>query len=519
MRPYTILDFERGSGNRFRRSICRNHFLNCYYKNIPLYVTLKNMKTRNNKIQKPSIPQTPMTATYNLPDGPQMPRWLRMIKFINQPLKYADDFAKIYGDTFTIKSSRENNHIVYFSQPQALEQIFTADSSHFEVGRGNIGLKFLLGDRSFMLADGDRHQRQRQLLAPPFHGERMRAYGQDIQTITRQVSNKWQIGKSFKIRESMQEITLRVILRVVFGLDEGELFEELRRSLSDLLDFMTSPLMSSTLFFGFMQKDFGAWSPWGQILQKRQKIDQLIYTLLRERRAESDQNRQDILSLMMAARYDDGQGMSDEELHDELMTLLVAGHETTASALTWAFYWIDHSPEVREKLLQELNTIRVNPDLSSVAKLPYLTAVCQETLRIYPIAMTAFVRVVKIPIKIMGYELREGTAIVPSIYLAHHREEVYPQSKQFKPERFLERQYSPYEYLPFGGGNRRCIGMAFAQYEMKIVLATVLSDFQVSLVNKLPVHPVRRGLTIAAPAGMRMVATPQVKRANTPALV
>ena len=133
--------------------------------------------------------------------------------------------------------------------------------------------------------------------------------------------------------------------------------------------------------------------------------------------------------------------------------------------------------------------------------------------------MTAFVRIVKTPIEIMGYKLPEGTAIVPSIYLAHHREEVYPQSKQFKPERFLERQYSPYEYLPFGGGNRRCIGMAFAQYEMKIVLATILSKLQVSLLNKRPVHPVRRGLTIAAPAGMRMIATPQVKRANTPALV
>lgn len=472
------------------------------------------MKTRNNKIQKPLTPQSPMTTTYNLPDGPQMPRWLRMIKFVSQPVKYVDDFAKVYGDTFTIRSVHSDNHLVYFSQPQALEQIFTADSSHFEVGRGNIGLRFLLGDRSFMLSDGDRHQRQRQLLAPPFHGERMRAYGEEIREITRQVSNEWRIGKPFNIRESMQEITLRVILRVVFGLNQGQQFEELRRSLSELLDFISSPIMSSAFFFRFMQKDFGAWSPWGWVLQQRQKIDRLIYALLQERRAESEQNRQDILSLMMAARYDDGQGMSDEELHDELMTLLVAGHETTASALTWAFYWIDSLPEVREKLLEELNTIGVNTDLSSVAKLPYLTAVCQETLRIYPIAMTAFVRVVKNPITIMGYELREGTAIIPSIYLAHHREEVYPQSKQFKPERFLERQYSPYEYLPFGGGNRRCIGMAFAQYEMKIVLATILSEFQVSLVNKRPVRPVRRGLTLAAPAGMRMIATPQIKRAN-----
>lgn len=202
--------------------------------NIPLFVTLNNMKTRNNKIQKRSIPENSMTPTYHLPDSPQMPRWLRIIKFMSQPVKYVDDFAKIYGDTFTIRSSRSDNHLVYFSQPQALEQIFTADSSHFEVGRA-IGLRFLLGDRSFMLSDGDRHQHQRQLLAPPFHGERMRTYGQDIRQITRQVSNEWQIGQPFNIRESMQEITLRVILRVVFGLSEGQLFEELRRRLNSYL--------------------------------------------------------------------------------------------------------------------------------------------------------------------------------------------------------------------------------------------------------------------------------------------
>jgi cytochrome P450 family 110 len=460
-----------------------------------------------------------MTTTYNLPNGPQIPRWLRTIKFISQPVKYVDDFAKIYGDSFTIQSNPSDNPIVYFSQPEALEQIFTSDLSSFEVGRGNTGLRFLLGDRSFMLSDGERHQRQRQLLAPPFHGERMRAYGEDIRQITQQVSHQWQMNKPLKIRNSMQEITLRVILRVVFGLEAGERFEELRRSLSDLLDFMTSPLMSSAFFFNFMQKDFGTWSPWGWILQQQKKIDELIYTLLRERRAQPQQNRQDILSLMMAARYDDGQGMSDKELHDELMTLLVAGHETTASALTWAFYWIDYLPEVRENLLRELPTVAANTDLSTIAKLPYLTAVCQETLRIYPIAMNAFFRIVKNPIEIMGYKLPKGTLIIPSIYLAHHREQVYPQPKQFKPERFLERQYSPYEYLPFGGGNRRCIGMAFAMYEMKIVLATILSEFQLSLVNKRPVRPVRRGLTTAAPAGMRMIPSPQVKLANTPALV
>lgn len=459
-----------------------------------------------------------MKPTNNLPDGPKMPVFLRRMKFIFQPLEYVEDFAKAYGDSFTL-SGGNDSQMVYFSHPQALQQIFSADSGQLEVGRGNRILKFMLGSNSLLLLEGDSHQRQRQLLTPPFHGDRMRAYGKTIGEITQQVTNEWKVGKPFHIRTPMQEITLRVILRVVFGLDEGPHLEKIRQLLSSLLDSMGSPLTSFGLFFPFVQKDLGAWSPWGRMLRLVQQIDEMIYALIRERRTQSHENRQDILSLMMSARYDDGQAMTDEELRDELMTLLTAGHETTASALTWAFYWVDHLPEVRDKLMRELNTLGDSPDPSTVAKLPYLSAVCQETLRFYPIAMNGFPRIVKSPIEIQGYTLPVGTAIIPSIYLAHHREETYPQPKQFRPERFLERQFSPYEYLPFGGGNRRCIGLAFAQYEMKLVLATILSRFQVSLVNKRPLRPVRRGLTLALPAGIQTVATPVQKPANTPVLV
>jgi len=438
------------------------------------------------------------------------------MKFIFRPVKYLDDYSKAYGDSFTIRGSN-NLPLVYFSHPQALQTIFTADTNQLESGRGNRGLGFLLGENSLILLDGDRHQRQRQLLTPPFHGERMRNYGQIICEITQQVMDQWTTDKPFKIRASMQEITLRVILRVVFGLDEGAHFQELRQLLTSVLDLMGSRFNSMMFFFEFFQKDLGAWSPWGRILRQLQQVDQLIYALIAERRAESNSNRQDILSLMMSARDEAGQGMTDVELRDELMTLLVAGHETTASALTWALYWIDQLPQVRDTLLKELNSVdAASSDPTLFAKLPYLTAVCQETLRLYPIVANTFIRIVRSPIEIMGYQLEPGTVIIPSIYLAHHREEVYPQPKQFRPERFLERQFSQYEYLPFGGGNRRCIGMAFAQYEMKLVLATILSRFQLSLVNKRPVLPIRRGLTLATPEGMKMVATLQPKRANIP---
>ncbi|OKH56013.1 cytochrome P450 [Calothrix sp. HK-06] len=447
-----------------------------------------------------------MVATYNLPDGPSTAPLLRMMKLVFQPIKYMEDYAKAYGDTLTLRN-KSGNHIVYFSHPQALQQIYTADASYFEAGRGNRFLKFLVGANSLLLLDGERHLEQRQLLTPPFHGDRMRAYGDAIREITLSVMDSWQVGKPFNIRSSMQEISLRVILRVVFGINEGSLLTDIQRRLSSLLDFIGSPLMSSSLFFGFLQKDFGVLSPWGWMTREIEKIDELIYALIRERKANTNENRQDILSLMMSARYDDGQPMSHIELRDQLMTLMLAGHETTASALTWAFYWLDIQPETRDKLLNELSTLNNFSDTMAISKQPYLTAVCQESLRIYPIVLSGVFRKVKTPIEIMGYKLPEGTLVVPGIYMAHHREETYPEPNKFKPERFLNRQYSAYEYIPFGGGSRRCIGSAFAMHEMKIVLTTVLSKYKLSLLNKRPVKPARRGLTVATPPGMKMLAT------------
>jgi cytochrome P450 family 110 len=443
-----------------------------------------------------------------LPNGSDMPIFLRQMKMVFQPLKYMEDFAKTYGDNFTIKSKNGDN-IVYFSHPQALEQIFTTDANKLDAGRGNDILRYLLGSNSVVLLDGQTHRKQRKLLAPSFHGDRMRTYGQAIAEISRQVSSYWEDGKGFNIRHSMQEITMRVILRVVFGLDEGQRLEELQQAMNVLLEILGVPLISAALLFKFWQIDLGKWSPWGRILTLLEKVDELIYSHIREVRADiqaNNPNRQDILSLLISTTYEDGKAMSDEELRDELITLLVLGHETTASALVWAFYWIERSQQVREKLQNELDTLAYQPEPSTISKLPYLTAVCQETLRIYPVATSSFSRIVNSPVEIMGYQLPTKTLIIPSIYLAHHREEVYPNSKQFIPERFLERQFSPYEYLPFGGGNRHCIGMAFAMYEMKIILATILSHYRVFPLDKRPVQPIRRGLTLVAPTGMKMIA-------------
>lgn len=441
-----------------------------------------------------------------LPDGPKTPPFVQTLQWIVRPLEFLDNCAEHYGDFFTVRRDK-HRPAVYFSNPQAIRELYTANPQLFDSGLRNRLLQVLLGQHSLSLSslDAERHQRQRKLLMPPFHGERMRTYGQIMGDITEQVMNQWSIGQPFSVRSCMQEISMRVILSAVFGLHEGQRFEQLRQLLGSLLESIGCPLSSSLIFFRSLQRDLGSWSPWGRFLSHKQQIDQLLYAEIQQRRKQPNPSRADILSLLMSARDEAGQPMTDVELRDQLITLLLAGHETTASAIAWALYWIARLPEVREKLIGELNALGSDSDPNAIARLPYLTAVCQETLRIYPIALIGSPRVVKSPFQLMGYQFEPGTKLYPCTYLTHQRPDLYPEPKQFKPERFLERQFSPYEYLPFGGGNRCCIGMAFAQFEMKIVLAKILSRFQLAVANSHPIKPVRRGVTLAPPNSMQMM--------------
>ncbi|NET35851.1 MAG: cytochrome P450 [Cyanothece sp. SIO1E1] len=441
-----------------------------------------------------------------LPDGPKNRNFLRTLNWIVHPTEVLEARLQKYGDTFRV-AGRKPPYGIYFSSPEALQAIFTADSDQLSSAEGNRILLPILGDHSLIVMEGEYHQRQRRLLMPPFHGDRMRAYGELICSITEQVMNQWRPRTPFAVRATMQEISLRVIIKAVFGVHAEAQYQQLQHLLGSMLDAVSSPLSSFLLFFPVLQRDLGAWSPWGYFLKQRQQIDHFLYREITERRAAADSTREDILSLLLSARDEAGQLMTDAELRDELLTLLFAGHETTASALAWALYWVDALPAVRDRLLAELDSLEPGAVPTEIAQLPYLTSVCQETLRIYPIALNAFPRIVKKPMELMGYSLDPGTFLIPSIYLAHRREQVYPNPHQFRPERFLERQFSPYEYLPFGGGNRRCIGLAFAQFEMKLVLATILSRWQIARVGKGSVKPARRGLTVAPPASLQMMIT------------
>ncbi len=431
-------------------------------------------------------------------------RLQQLIQWIARPYDFLDECAEKYGDIF-VAQLFGFPPLVIISNPQAIKEIFAVDAKQFDAGKGQQILKPLLGENSLVLLDGDRHKRDRKLLMPPFHGAKVKSYGDIICQITREVSSTWQPQQPFLASEAMAEITLEVILQTVFGLREGDRYQQLKSLLITLLDATGTPVSASMLFFPWLQKDWGSWSPWGKIVRQRQQVYDLLQQEIDERRSQPDTAGDDVLSLMLSAQDEDGQPMTDIELKDELMTMLVAGHETTASVLTWALYWIHKLPQVKNKLLAELEELEEEADCMAAASLPYLTAVASETLRIYPIAPITSPRIANQKVTITDHAFPPDTVLAPSIYALHHREDLYPNPKQFKPERFLERQFSPSEFIPFGGGSRRCLGYALAKLEINLVLATMLKHHSLKLADEQPVTPRRRGVLVAASGGVPLV--------------
>ena len=439
-----------------------------------------------------------------LPNTISMSPLRQLLNWIFRPYGFLEDCTKSYGDIFTVRFVGFPP-LVMLRDPQAIGEIFAIDAKKFDAGKSNQVIKPLVGSDSLLLLDGDRHQRERKMLMPPFHGEKIKSYGEIICQITEQVGSKWQPQNSFLASKAMQEITLEVILHAVFGLSEGERYQQIKPLLAHLLDLTGSPIRASLMFFPWLQQDLGAWSPWGKFVRQRKQVYELLQAEIDQRRSQPKITGNDVLSLMLLARDEDGQPMTDKELQDELMTMLAAGHETTATALTWALYWVYKLPAVKEKLLQELDSQEDDTDPLAIARLPYLSAVCNETLRIYPILPIPTPRISRTSVEIAGRQFEPETYLVPCIYLVHHREDIYPEPKQFKPERFLERQFSSSEFIPFGGGNRRCLGYALAMLEMKLVLATILTNYELALASDRPVKPQRRGVTLATNTGIPLI--------------
>ena len=369
------------------------------------------------------------------------------IQWVARPDKYMELAVKQAPDIF-IADIVGGDEYILVNHPEAMRQMVTSDrTKYFASSKDNQLLRPLVGDNSLFLIEGDRHRQRRKLLLPPFHGERMEAYGELICNLTRSVLDKLKPNQSFIARELTQQVSLQVIFEAVYGLQDGERARELKQRISNLANIFESSLTSAFLFFPWLQQDLGAWSPWGNFTRQKTAIDEAIYREIAARRTEDHSQRQDILSLMLSARDESGAGMKDDELKDELMTLMLAGHETTATAIAWSLYWVHRYPEIKAKLRAEIASLGTEPKPMEIARLPYLEAVCKETLRIYPVAMLTFPRTVLEPTELLGYKLEVGQVLMGCIYLIHQREDLYPQPNQFRPERFLEREFSTYEFF------------------------------------------------------------------------
>jgi len=419
-------------------------------------------------------------ATRGLPPGPPLPGAVQTAIWSRQARRLLYACNDRYGDMFTLRIAGEGDWVI-LADPDAVKEVFTGDPTVFHAGEGNELLAPILGRNSLLVLDEQPHMRQRRLLLPAFHGERMQAYGQAMEEIAAAEIERWPTGTPHKLRPRMQAITLDVILSTVFGVAEGERMAELRRALRGFLDLSTNPrLILPGLLLG-PERITGM----GFYRRRIGRVDRLIYEEIAARRRAGDlEAREDVLSMLVGARHEDGSPMRDEEMRDELLTLLVAGHETTATSLAWAVERLARHPEKLARLREE---VEAGED-------EYLTATIQETLRLRPVISIVIRRLTEAA-EIGGRELPAGAAAVPSVYLVHRNPEVYPEPERFRPERFLESPPGTYTWIPFGGGVRRCLGASFAQFEMAVVLRELVSRHRIRPANSQPERIFRRAIT------------------------
>jgi cytochrome P450 family 135 len=422
----------------------------------------------------------PRETISGVPPGPRMPRGLQTAIWTRRAQWMLEQSHARFGPMFTLRIAYEGTWVL-LCDPELIKQVFTGDPRVFHAGEGNDILRPILGENSMLVLDEKPHMSQRKLLLPPFHGERMQAYGKTMSEIAAREIESWPTGTPYQLRPRMQAITLEIILATVFGLHGGERMDTLRVALRDFLDLTTNPVMlGPVILFG---PDRIRRVP--AFRRRIDRVDELLYREITERRTVSDLGeREDILSMMVAARHEDGSPMSDAEIRDELLTLLVAGHETTATALSWAMERLVRHPEKLERLRAE----------TLAGDDAYLTATIQETLRLRPVLVGVLRRLTE-TVELGGYALPAGATVVPCIHLVHRDPEIYPEPASFRPERFLEKPPGTYTWIPFGGGVRRCLGAAFAQFEMQVVLRELVKRHQIRPASPKPERPFRRAIT------------------------
>jgi cytochrome P450 family 135 len=430
------------------------------------------------------------TAASPLPPGPRLPRWVQTAGFLFAPVPWIEACRRRYGDVVTFRSLFDPGFVMVFD-PELVKQVFRGPPERLHAGEANAVLGPVVGERSVLLLDGADHLRQRKLLLPPFHGQRMRAYEAVMRQAADRAIDSWPVGRAFTLLPSMQSLTLEVIARAVFGVDEGSRQRELTQRIRAMIDPVATRFGLVMLIISGGRRA----SRQEQFEKRRRRVDEMIYQeIARRRQAPDIEAREDVLSMLLLARDEDGRPMTDGELRDELVTLLVAGHETTATALAWAFELLRRNPLVLERARA---AVAEGDD-------GYLDALVKETLRIRPV-ISGVGRVVREePYEVGGHLIPPGTEINPSIAAIHRRADRYPRVEAFRPERFLEPGAPDnYSWIPFGGGTRRCLGASFASFEMRVVISRVLERASLRPVGRRPERGVRRGITFVPKRGVR----------------
>ena len=419
-----------------------------------------------------------MTA---LPAGPSQSAAWQTARWLARPIRFLEDNRRSFGDAFSVMFQGFRTPLVIVSHPDVIRALYGERGHHMPPGR-QVTLKPLVGARSLLLLEGREHIERRKVMLPPFRGDRMRSYEAVMREAAERELSKWPEGKPFAAHPSMQTITLDVILRAVFGVSDPQRRARLHELLGGLLATTTSASLQIQVLFGRMQ-------PLERLQEMARDIDSLLLQEVAERRRNPGE---DICSLLVQARFEDGTGMEDVEIRDQLMTLLVAGHETTATGLAWTLDLLTRHPETLERARTGGET--------------YLRAVVAESLRLRPVVPLAGRRLA-VDLEVDGLTLPAGTDVTPSMWLAHTRPDEYPEPYAFKPERFLDKPPSTYTWIPFGGGVRRCIGAPFAELEMRIVLEEVLARYEIRPAGRRPEGIARRNVTFSPRHGTRIIAT------------
>jgi cytochrome P450 len=434
----------------------------------------------------------------DLPPGPRMPVLLQTIGTWTRPTAFLERCRARYGKRFTVRLIGQPP-MVMISDPEEIKELFLAPPDVLHPGEGARILEPIVGRHSVILLDESPHLEQRKLMLPAFHGERMQRLAGLMAELSEREVDSWPRDEATALHPRLQRLTLEIILRAVFGLERGAQLDSLRELLTKVLAFGASPLSLLPPLPGLLTRV----GPMAQLESIGAQVDELIYALIEERRREHAAETtpaagtpapagEDVLSMLLAAEHEDGSPMSPEELRDELMTALVAGHETTASQLAWTFERLAREPRVLGRLREELD---------EGSDEDYLTATINEILRHRPVLPNAEPRLVKQPVEIGGVRYRPGVALFANAYLLHHDPDIYPEPYAFRPERFLESPPGTYTWTPFGGGRRRCLGASFALLEMKIVIRTVLERYELSPAGEGAERTRRRSITISPARG------------------